>query len=351
MSALPTTSTNGITGAWSPVLSNTETKNYTFTPTEGQCATEQTMTIVVNPTIIPEFDDYGIICTGETLPPLPTLSNNQITGTWAPDLDNTVSQPYTFTPTGGQCATTYTMNIIVDQKVVPEFPTVNPICPGGVLNPLPTTSNNEIIGTWSPALNNLVTNTYTFTPTGSQCATTTTITIVVLPANDPTCNTCLSTLTMSAPEVSSPITHQVQDWIVTDNTYTASSGQNVVLTAGDFIHLKPNTHIKSESVFLAKIQSCSNAKIAIEESEFNYKQSNEVLVFPNPTNELLTISSKNAIIKSIIITSMEGKTVYTSNGVNIKSHQLNIGNYKGGMYMLFIETGDGKTIYQKLIKN
>ena len=49
LSALPTTSTNGITGTWSPVINNTATTNYTFTPSEeGQCTTTASMTITVN---------------------------------------------------------------------------------------------------------------------------------------------------------------------------------------------------------------------------------------------------------------------------------------------------------------
>ncbi len=46
--ALPTTSTNGITGSWSPAITN-RTNTYTFTPDFGQCATITTMLITVNP--------------------------------------------------------------------------------------------------------------------------------------------------------------------------------------------------------------------------------------------------------------------------------------------------------------
>jgi len=48
LSALPTTSKNGITGVWSPALNNTTTTTYTFTPTAGQCANTTTLDIVVN---------------------------------------------------------------------------------------------------------------------------------------------------------------------------------------------------------------------------------------------------------------------------------------------------------------
>jgi gliding motility-associated-like protein len=179
LSALPTTSNNSITGTWSPALDNTATKTYTFTPTAGQCATTTTLAIQVNSIVIPTFTAVAAICSGGSLSALPTTSNNSITGTWSPALDNTATKTYTFTPTAGQCATTTTLTIQVNSKVIPTFTAVAAICSGGSLSALPTTSNNLITGTWSPALDNTATKTYTFTPTTGQCATTTTLTIQV----------------------------------------------------------------------------------------------------------------------------------------------------------------------------
>ncbi|MCZ8169457.1 gliding motility-associated C-terminal domain-containing protein [Flavobacterium sp.] len=186
LTALSTTSNNGITGTWSPALNNTTTTTYTFTPTAGQCATTATMTITVNPNIVPTFTQVPPICQGATLTALPTTSNNGITGTWSPALNNTATTTYTFTPTAGQCATTATMTITVNPNIVPTFTQVPPICQGATLAALPTTSNNGITGTWSPALNNTATTTYTFTPTAGQCATTATMTITVNPNIVPT---------------------------------------------------------------------------------------------------------------------------------------------------------------------
>ena len=53
LTALPTTSLNGITGTWAPALNYTTTTTYTFTPTAAQCAGTTTLTITVNPTPIP----------------------------------------------------------------------------------------------------------------------------------------------------------------------------------------------------------------------------------------------------------------------------------------------------------
>ncbi|MFM9826792.1 MAG: beta strand repeat-containing protein, partial [Flavobacterium sp.] len=316
LSALPTTSNNGITGTWSPALDNTTTTTYTFLPGLGQCALSTTMTITVNPStttgsvivsqntpytwaennvtytqttttsittgcntatlnftllgasaptistltsngttvitqgcggstliitgtdfsgasvvtvngvavasftvnsstqitailspgpvssgavavttpagtgtsagnfavnaqVTPTFTQVAAICPGESLSALPTTSNNSITGTWSPALNNAATTTYTFTPTAGQCATTATMTITVNSGVTPTFTQVATICLGASLSALPTTSNNSITGTWSPALNNAATTVYTFTPDAGQCASTATMTITV----------------------------------------------------------------------------------------------------------------------------------------------------------------------------
>lgn len=67
------------------------------------------------------------------------------------------------------------------QAQTPTFTQVAPICSGDVLAPLPLLSNNNVSGTWAPAVVNTATTTYTFTPTNPFLATTTTMTIVVNP--------------------------------------------------------------------------------------------------------------------------------------------------------------------------
>jgi len=189
LSPLPTVSLNGITGTWSPALDNLHTTTYIFIPDIGQCATGQTLTIVVNPSITPTFNAVVPICFGEALPALPTFSLNGIAGTWSPVLDNSQTATYTFTPNGGQCATGQTLTIVVNPSVTPTFNRVSPICAGTLLPALPTVSLNGITGTWSPALDNTQTTTYTFTPNGGQCATGQTLTIVVNPSVTPSFNT------------------------------------------------------------------------------------------------------------------------------------------------------------------
>lgn len=70
-------------------------------------------------------------------------------------------------------------DLTINEIVSPTFIQISEICSGDTLASLPTTSTNAVTGTWSPALNNLATTTYTFTPSTGQCANTTTLTITV----------------------------------------------------------------------------------------------------------------------------------------------------------------------------
>ena len=181
INSLPTSSTNNITGTWSPVINNTSTTTYTFTPQVGQCATTQTMNIVISQNTTPTFSQVGPFCSGVTISPLPISSINGISGTWSPAINNSATTTYTFTPTTGICATTQTMSIAITQSILPNFMQVGPFCSGATISPLPISSTNGISGTWTPAINNLATTTYTFTPTAGLCATTQTMSITITP--------------------------------------------------------------------------------------------------------------------------------------------------------------------------
>ncbi|MCF8269192.1 MAG: Ig-like domain-containing protein [Crocinitomicaceae bacterium] len=148
----------------------------TYTNANG-CTATQTVTVNASPTI----SGNTVICPNTT---------SQLTGTGAPAGNNawsssntgiaTVSNTglvsavsfgtatITYTASTG-CSGTTTVNV-----TNPTAPTFNPIaavCSGGLIS-LPGTSTNNIQGTWTPAVNNTQTTTYTFTPSAGQCATT-----------------------------------------------------------------------------------------------------------------------------------------------------------------------------------
>ena len=229
---LPTGSNEGFTGAWNPAFDPNTTTTYTFTPDTGQCASGTTLTVGIIPTVTPTFTPIDPICFGDAIGPLPTTSNNGINGTWFPTtIDNTTTTTYIFTPNGGNCVENTTLEVIVLQQITPTFQ-IDDICIGETIPSLPNFSQEGISGTWSPAINNLATTTYTFTPDPGQCANSTTETIQV---------NLISTLAIITENTSAPFeSNQIVEVTVTGgsgnyeyqldggNWQTSSIFQNVV---------------------------------------------------------------------------------------------------------------------------
>ncbi|WP_415831496.1 fibronectin type III domain-containing protein, partial [Flavobacterium terrigena] len=182
------TSNNNITGIWSPATINTSTAGmttYTFTPNPGQCGVGTTMNITIDPIIVPTFPAIASICLNGTAPALLTTSINGITGVWNPSAINTASvgtSTYQFTPDAGQCSQVVTISVTINPSTTPSFTPVETLCVGDANVTLPTTSNNSIEGSWSPAVVNTSIDgsiVYTFTPDPSECASITTMTVKV----------------------------------------------------------------------------------------------------------------------------------------------------------------------------
>lgn len=123
--------------------------------------------------------------TGGTLPV--TFSRNGVSFQASNVFTGLAAGDYTITvkDAKGCIATTLVTVSTTGGSVMPIFNPITPVCTGTPLTPLPTTSINGITGTWSPALNNLATTVYTFTPNPGQCALPATLTITILPKPAP----------------------------------------------------------------------------------------------------------------------------------------------------------------------
>lgn len=227
---LPTTSDNGVAGTWDKPADNTQTTTYEFTPSGTNCSSKAQVTVVVNPKTTPTFNQIGSICSGGSFT-LQNTSNNGVTGTWSPAIDNTQTTTYNFTPDAGQCANPETMTVSVDPQITPTFSLPNQICQGDNLT-LPTTSNNGIAGTWDKAPDNTQTTTYTFTPTGATCAVNAVETVNVTTPTTPTFNNpgpvCAGTVftlpTTSTNGISGTWDQSINVNATTTYTFTPNSG-------------------------------------------------------------------------------------------------------------------------------
>lgn len=115
-------SPNGIAGTWNPsVITTTQTGtfDYIFTPTEGTgilCAAPQTLSVVIQPKVTPDFTAISALCQGTTAPVLGLVSPNGITGSWLPATINTTqvgTSEYVFTPADGACAVAQTLSVTI----------------------------------------------------------------------------------------------------------------------------------------------------------------------------------------------------------------------------------------------
>lgn len=89
-----------------------------------------TVVITVSNGTAPTFTLPTTICNGATPPALPTTSNNGVTGTWSPTaISNTADGTYVFTPDPGQCSTTFSLSVTVQNgTVVTGFTYTTPVC-------------------------------------------------------------------------------------------------------------------------------------------------------------------------------------------------------------------------------
>ena len=77
------------------------------------CSDVAFTTINVSPAITPIFNQIAPICSGQPIN-LPTISTNNISGSWSPNINNNSTTTYTFTPNVSQCATATTMTVVAN---------------------------------------------------------------------------------------------------------------------------------------------------------------------------------------------------------------------------------------------
>lgn len=99
---LPTTSLNGISGTWSPILNNQTTTTYTFTPNASACAFTASMNIIVNSTPEIFWNTLQTICKGETVILNPKATGDGLQFDWqdgSTDSVFTTNQPGIYSTT------------------------------------------------------------------------------------------------------------------------------------------------------------------------------------------------------------------------------------------------------------
>jgi hypothetical protein len=282
------------------------------------------MTIVVNPNATPSFTQVAPICLGGSFT-LPSISNENISGTWSPAINNTATTTYTFIPNAGQCANSQTMTVIVNSNVSPSFNQVSAICSGSILSPLPTTSTNNVSGTWSPALNNTATTTYTFTPNAGQCANAQTMTVTVNPLPTVTLasfNSVCDTAGLVNLTGGSPAGGTYSGTSVSNNSFNTSVGIGSYPIMYSFTNSNGCSSTATQNLVVI---SCASSNV-IELIE------NGIVLYPNPTSDAITIVTNEDLTgKSFIILDVSGRVLSTGtlqgSKTTIQVSSLSTGSY------------------------
>ena len=321
---------NPLTSPYTNTTANSQTIYVSVVQTGNSCVNDQlTFEVIVVPPLTPTFTAVADICAGESLTALPTASNNGVTGTWSPALDNTTTTTYTFTPDAGQCAIATTLDIIVNPILTPTFTAVADICAGEPLTALPTTSNNGVTGTWSPALDNTTTTTYTFTPDAGQCATTATLDITVDAFPDFQVTTpqflCINEgpLTLTAENPAAAYSYRWTD----SNGIVLSNNQNQLVISGG-----------TYTVTAMSATGCTTSvSIVVYESSSATITSNAVSIIEDSANNSITIDTASLGIGDyeFALEDSDGNLIADYQDEPFFEH------LQGGVYTLFVRDKNG----------
>jgi gliding motility-associated-like protein len=150
--------------------------------------TSNDSTISLTTVIYPNFGNVGPFCQGTSYT-LPSVSLNNVDGVWSPAFNNQSSGTYAFIPNNTTCNQSLLLTVEIVPQTTPLFNITSSICENGTVV-FPAVTQNGVHGTWSPALNNQSTTTYTFTPDiytpAVGCPTSVQHTLTVIPSTLPT---------------------------------------------------------------------------------------------------------------------------------------------------------------------
>lgn len=145
---------------------------------------------------------------------------------------------------------------------------------------------------------------------------------------------------------------------------TFESGSNVTLQGGNVVVITPDTHYKNGSNVVIKTGACSNTSGKVTETEimpelenvlqeYKFPESENtdrltLRIYPNPVKDRVTIES-DVNLKSIAILAMDGKRVLDKT-VAGKMEVIDVNLLGSGVYIMNIETQDGKVTVEKIIR-
>lgn len=174
---------------------------------------------------------------------------------------------------------------------------------------------------------------------------------------------CCAAIYDSNDTITVPRMVQRSDWIkTTDKVNNPSSSTNkVIYHAANFVEMNPGFETVMGSHYAAYIEDCDINdfvyRLAENQGSVNEmdqtidltKVTHGIKLYPNPSNRFVTISYGKPL-SNIVIASIDGKVVLNQ-AVSKNEHQIDVSNFVNGLYIITVQTADGKTLNSKFIKN
>ena len=211
-------------------------------------------------------------------------------------------------------------------SVMPEFDLNTTFCEGSAIPALPTVSQEGIPGIWSPAINSTQTTTYTFVPEAGECASTTTVTLIITP--------------FAAPSGVSP-----QSFAANSTLSDVVISPNIVLwyaSADDALNdinpLSLDTLLEDGVTYFAVNDNgeCRSQSFPVTVSITLGIGSNDpakLEYYPNPVSAVLTIVSKTAIAQ-VAVYNLQGQKVLEQHFNDTTSIAIDLNNLPKSMYLI-----------------
>jgi|GEM_PF-7134158 len=246
-------------------------------------------------------------------------------------------------------------------RVIP-VPEIGPFCLNSTPGALPATIGTNT-GTWSPAtIDTDVAGTtlYTFTPTAGQaleCEVKLNITVLpdVITLFSPT-NDLDNSMTNDLKHIGA------SDWIRATNKVNFGDNlpnNGVVYHAVNFIELNPGFESEFTSQFSAYIAPCASGYtykdfddggVTAKDGAISGRDGTEkITIFPNPSSDKITVACAPGL-KSIVITSIEGKKVL-NRSLQSNIEEIDVSGFTAGIYLVTVESDEGKILQTKFVKN
>ena len=113
---------------------------------------------------------------------------------------------------------------------------------------------------------------------------------------------------------------------------------------GGYIICGLNNNANPFGTYLIKTDSLGNVLTGLDEPELNNRIN--LMVFPNPANEVITVWAKNIISKksTLAIYNLTGQCVYNDKIANNETRKIDVRNLSGGIYTLMLTSGNERMV-------